>query len=95
MGEEKEPKINFFEKVLISIKDFEIYPFFAMETLGAAIRYLALIILIFAVIVAGAFTYKFGSSVNKGISYFKENLTEITYTNSSLSINSRRGNYNS
>lgn len=90
MSEQK--NMNFFSRIITSIKDFDKYSIFAVEKTTKAIAYLALIMLIFSLVVAGIFTYKFNTSVNKGISYFKDNINQISYTAEGLSINSRRRN---
>ena len=43
MTEENEKKMNFFNRIITSIKDFDKYQIFALEKLGTAIKYLALI----------------------------------------------------
>ena len=88
MTEENEKKMNFFNRIITSIKDFDKYQIFALEKLGTAIKYLALIMIIFALLVSSVFTYKFSSSINNGISYIKNNINDITYQNGKLSINS-------
>lgn len=90
MSEEK--KMNFFERVITSIKDFEKYIIFAAEKTKTAFAYLAIVIGIFSIIIAGVFTYKFGISMQRGINYLNSNINQISYSNDNLSINSRRGN---
>lgn len=84
----EENKMNFFNRIITSIKDFDKYSIFAAEKTGKAICYLALIILIFSIVIGGVFTYKFSVSINKGIGYFKNYITEVSYINDNLSINS-------
>lgn len=79
---------NFIDRVITSIKDFEEYSIFAVEKTCKAIGYLALLILIFAIIIAVAFTYKFSVSVNKGIDYFKMNINDVSFKDDNLSVNS-------
>lgn len=85
---EENKNMNFFDRIITSIKDFEKYAVFAVEKTRIAIAYLALLILIFSIVIAGAFTYKFSVSINKGIDYFKNNISEVAYKDNSLSINS-------
>ena len=85
---EENKKMNFFDKVITSIKDFEKYAIFATERTRKAISYLALLILIFSIVIASVFTYKFSVSINSGIEYFKSNISEVTYKDNNLSINS-------
>ncbi len=86
MTEEK--NMNFFERVITSIKDFEKYAIFATERTRKAIAYLALVILIFSIVIASVFTYKFSVSINNAIEYFKINISEVNYNDNNLSINS-------
>lgn len=88
MTEENEKKMNFFNRIITSIKDFDKYQIFALEKLGVSIKYLALIMLIFALLVSSVFTYKLSFSVNSGISYIKNNIKEISYKDGELTINS-------
>lgn len=92
MSEENTKKMNFFNRVIISIKDFEKYVILASEKTRTAIAYLSILIIIFSIVIAGAFTYKFGKSIQIAIDYFKNNIYEITYSNEKLSINHRRRN---
>lgn len=55
---EKE-KIGFFKRVVISIKDFEKYDIFALESCKESIKYLFTLILIFSIICTIVFGYKF------------------------------------
>lgn len=92
MSEENTKKMNFFNRVITSIKDFEKYVILAGEKTRTAIAYLAILIIIFSIVIAGTFTYKFGKSIQSAIDYFKNNIYEITYSNEKLSVNHRRRN---
>ncbi len=86
MTEEK--NMNFFNKLITSIKDFEKYAIFATEKTRKAIAYLALVILIFSIVIASVFTYKFSISTNNAIDYFETNISEISFKDNNLNINS-------
>ena len=86
MTEEK--NMNFFNRIVTSIKDFEKYAIFATEKTRKAVTYLALIILIFSIVIASVFTYKFSVSINNAIDYFKSNISEVSYKDNNVSINS-------
>lgn len=86
--QDKEEKVSFFKRIILSIKDFEKYQFFATETVGKAVKYLALLMIIFTAIISITFTYKFGVSVNNAVNYFEENINEVTYKENNLSVNS-------
>lgn len=92
MSEENTKKMNFFERVITSIKDFDKYQIFAVEKLGVAIKYLAILVIVFSLVGAITFTVKFANYINSGIKYFEENISEVTYKDGKLSINSRRRN---
>lgn len=72
MSEENTKKMNFFNRVIISIKDFEKYVILASEKTRTAIAYLAILIIIFSLVVSGAITYKFGNSIEKRYRLFKK-----------------------
>lgn len=87
MAEDKNKKIGFFRRILISIKDFEQYQIFAVENIGKAVKYLLKLMLIFTVVMCLVFTYKFSVSIKDGIQYFKDNINEITYQQGNLTVN--------
>ncbi len=87
MSEENLKNMNFFTRIITSIKDFDKYVIFATEKTSKAIAYLAILMLIFSLVLAGIMTNKATVSINKGIEYFRENINEITYKDENLSIN--------
>lgn len=92
MSDENVKKMNFFNRVIISIKDFEKYVILASEKTRTTISYLAILIIIFSLVVSGTFTYRFATSLQKAIDYLKNNINQISYNNETLSINNRRRN---
>lgn len=72
MTDENEKKLNFFNRLIISIKDFEKYIIFASEKTKTAVAYLAILIIIFSLVVSSAITYKFGNSIEKRYRLFKK-----------------------
>ena len=92
--QEENKKMNFFNRVIASIKDFEKYQIFAVEGIGKSLKYLVIIMLIFSSVIAVAFTYKFGNSFNNAFKYFKENIGEVSYKDNKLTVNSRWRNNN-
>lgn len=88
MSEENTEKMNFFKRIVTSIKDFDKYAIFGVEKTRKALAYLAILLLIFSSVLAVIMTYTFSASINKGISYLKDNINEITYSQGKLSINS-------
>lgn len=89
MQEENTKKMNFFNRIIASIKDFEKYQNFAVEGVGKALKYLLILMLIFSCVIAVAFTYKFGKSFNNAFDYFKGNIDELIYKENKLSVNDR------
>ena len=80
-------EISFFKKIIISIKDFDKYEKFAIETLKKNIKYLLQIVLIFSILVCATYTYKFVSTLKQSISFLEENIQQLDYSNGRLSIN--------
>ena len=74
-----ENKIGFFKKVMTSIKDFEKYEDFALETTSKSIQYLIILVLIFSIIVYALFLYKFGISDEQGLEFFRKNILNLEY----------------
>ena len=87
MEEKSNKKMNFFVRAYKSITSFDTYTQFAMEPLYKAIRYLAILILIFAIIITGFYIGSFSSKVSKGIAYLEKNIENISFTNSIFSYN--------
>lgn len=87
-GENSE-KIGFFKRVIISIKDFEKYIEFAIEKTTTAIGYLAKLIIIFALVISATFTYRFVTDIQKGISYFKEEIPDLVYKEDELVVEAK------
>lgn len=72
-------KRSFFKKVIISIKNFEKYEDFALETTGKSMQYLIILVLIFSIIVYALFLYKFSISDEQGLEFFKKNILNLDY----------------
>ena len=82
----EEKKLGFFKKLFYSITKFEKYPEMATEGISRAFQYLALVMLIFSIIVAGGFVYQLHNITQKGIDYLKIELPDIIYDNGKLDI---------
>ena len=86
-NEEKiEKKLSFFKKVMYSVSKFEKYPEMAAEGVPRAFKYLAQVMLIFSIIVAGGFVYKLHDTATKGIDYIQNELPDITYSDGKLNV---------
>ena len=78
--------MKFFKRMVDAVKNFEKYEDFAMEETFTAIKYITKLLLIFVTVIAIVFTYKFYQSANKAISYFKENIPNLTFENNILKV---------
>lgn len=78
---------GFFQKVIMSIKDFDQYLIFATEKLSEALKYLLKIMLIFSASISIGFTYFFYVTVQEGIQYFNNHIESIQYSNHELIVN--------
>lgn len=90
MEDENTKKMNFFKRIITSIKDFDKYQIFALEKTSTAIKYLMLLMLIFSMVIAATFTYRFKTSVDDAIKYFNDNIYEINYKEDILSVNENK-----
>ena len=84
-----EKKLTFWQKLKISIFDFEKYQDLAAEKVIKTICYIAILVFIFALVVAGIVTYKFSATIANVRSYIDENIETITFENNQLSIVSK------
>ena len=81
---------NFFQKVWTSIRDFEGYEEFAAGKVTKAIIYVLLLTLIFSIIIAITYTYKFYSAIQSTSNYVAENVDEIKMVDGKLEITSNK-----
>lgn len=88
MTEENMEKIGFIKKVLMSIKDFESYIFFAAEDVKKSIIYLLQIMLVISLIVTGVLTYKFSELVGDVKDYIINDLPQLNYENGVVRVES-------
>ncbi len=87
MFEENTEKMNFFNRIVTSIKDFDKYQIFAVEKTSTAIKYLCLILIIFSIIISCSFTYELNQFLDRGKSFFNENIDDIYYKDGELDVN--------
>lgn len=87
MEETNKNKVSFIKRVYSSIIDFDAYSKFSEEPLSKAIKYLAILVLIFSLIIGIAYAGKFGNEVAKGAKYLDENIEDISFENGVLSFN--------
>lgn len=79
-------KLSFWKKLKISITDFEKYQELAVEKIGKTFLYLVLLMLIFNIIVAGIYTYKFSATIDEAKTYITDNIETITFEENKLHI---------
>lgn len=79
-------KLTFWEKMKISIFDFERYQELATEKIVKTICYIAILVLIFALVIAGMMTYKFSVTIANIRDYINNNIENIHFENNELSI---------
>ncbi len=81
-----EKKKGFFKKAWTSIRDFEKYEEFAADTVFNAIKYILILTLIFTIIIALAYTYKFHTVLVSVKDYINQNIEEIKIENGILTV---------
>ena len=79
---------GFFKKVWYSIVKFEKYPEMSAEGVPSALRYLAKIMAIFAVIISIAITIQLYQTVQSGIKYIENDLPNFSYKDGILTVDS-------
>ena len=87
MEEIKEP---FYKKVIASIKDFDRYQDFAMQSTNNGIKYFLKLVLVMSFIVSLAYTIKIAYTTNESIKYIKNNMPYFKYENDILSVDSEQ-----
>ena len=87
MEETSNKKISFFARVYKSITNFDTYTQFATEPISKAIKYLAILALIVAIIITVLYIGLFKSKVSNGIAYLDENIENMNFNNKMFSYN--------
>ncbi len=88
MEGETQEKLGFFKRIILSIKDFEIYQYFASEKISIALSYILRLICIFVIIITLLYTYKFYQFTEELKEYFVNELPNFTYESGNLTIES-------
>lgn len=83
---DNDEKLTFWKKIKISIFDFEKYQDLAAEKIIKTICYIAILVVIFALAVAGIVTYKFSITLANIRNYVDEKIETITFENNQLNI---------
>lgn len=87
----KEEKLTFWKKIKFSIFDFDKYQNLAAEKISKTILYIAILILIFAIVIAGVYTYKFLGIVNNVKNYVSNDIETITFGENLLTVVPKNG----
>lgn len=80
-------KKSFVKDVIKSIKDFDKYEDFALESLGRTLCYILKIVAILVLAITCVSIYQFSQMFNTAIKYFENNIENVTYDNGILNIN--------
>lgn len=82
-------KKGFFKKVWYSIDKIEKYSELSAEGFAKAIKYLAVLIIILAIISSGATVYKTSFEIKNIAQYINEKIPELAYSNETLKVDSQ------
>ena len=82
----EEEKLTFWKKLKISIMDFDKYQELAMERVIKTILYIAILVLIFSLIIAGFCTYQTNQVIANVRQYIQDNVETINFENNQLDI---------
>ena len=81
---------GFFKTVLKSIKDFDKYEQFALETMGRTCLYLLQMVAIITIVVVAILIYQFSNTMQSAVIYFNDNIQEMSYVDGILTVNSNQ-----
>ncbi len=81
-----EGKLTFWKKMKISIFDFEKYQELAAEKIIKTICYIAILVFIFALTVAGIMTYKFSTTIANVRNYIDNDIESILFEDNQLNV---------
>lgn len=79
-------KIGFFERLKIAIFKFEDYARLAAQKISKAIVYMLILMIVFALCVSAATTYKFSQSLNNLANYISNEIETLQFKDGTLSI---------
>jgi len=79
-------RLTFWKKLKFSVIDFEKYQELAAEKIFKTIIYIAILIFVFTLIVAGIYTYKFTATIASIRQYIEENIETITFEENKLNV---------
>ena len=88
MNEKTQKEMNFFQKMLASIKDFEKYPILASQHFTKVASYLIILNLFMTVICGLVFSIQMYQKMGQVISYIDKELPNLYYENNELTVES-------
>lgn len=83
---EEEVKISFWKKIKISIFGLEDYKKLIVQKISKTISYIVILMLIFALFLTLAFTYKISKKISVVKQYIEQNIDILEYNNGKLNI---------
>lgn len=83
----KKEKNLFIKDVIKSVKDFDKYEDFGLESFGKTIMYILKLVAILVLVITAISIYQFSNTANKVAQYFEENIENFEYTDGVLTIN--------
>ena len=81
-----EEKLTFWRKLKYSIINFEKYQELAAERVVKTIGYIAILLLVFTLVVAGIYTYKFSVTISDARNYIDRNIESVTFENYEINV---------
>ncbi len=88
MNEKTQKEMNFFQKMLASIKDFDQYPILASQHFTKVASYVIILILFMTIICGLAFSIQMYQKMGQAISYIDTQLPNLYYENNELTVES-------
>lgn len=83
---EKETRISFFKRLIMSIKDIDKYNILISEKVIRAIIYLVVLMLIFSIILSACMTYNTGKIIDNATEYIKNEIPNFKIAENELEV---------
>jgi len=88
-----EEKTNFFKSFWYAITNFEKYKEFAYFKSSTVVKYIAILLILFSLIITVALIIPTVKTINGGVEYFKEEFPDLNYSEGKLVVNSEEPIY--
>ncbi len=86
MQEQVKKQKSWFKDLATSIKDFDKYEDYAINTTWSSMKYFLILIIIFSIFIYIIYAYKFHVSDEQGIEFFKKNILNLDYEMEQMQI---------